>query len=276
MKLNIKIIMGLIIATSMGFLLPLCASSPTPPTENTIIQEEPAPPVAADAVQITRAAAQAEAAEIRYHLPARARGDFLRLLDDTISDPRVMFDFSITIIGFAALYSLWLHYEKPSEIYNTTLANNQHFKSWLTAAFILGFVYGRYFTMKGLIYLLENMNGPHTLAIPHHAPILQADCTICHEPLLDDPAVPQQQIFATNCNAEAPTGNAHLLHKSCLQAWFDRRKAQVADLDLLGRVAFGAIQQCPTCRTEVADPGLVTITAPDNQPAAQPAHAHTD
>jgi hypothetical protein len=310
--LNIKIIMGLIVATSMGFLPPLCASSLLPSQQDAILDAalneffgQPHAAVQATAASTVHAtdhavAAQQEVHHARYCFPATNNhwtNRWKRFLAERqiastpieLTDVDLFFIY-ISTVGIGVMPLL------GRIIDQTVLGSNVSGRDYGEAAFctIVTLTLGIPF-MKRMAYAIKYINGLPTntyhwvvanlvnllaslkpITIPHHAPILQADCTICHEPLLDDPVVPQQPIFATNCNAEAPAGNAHLFHKSCLQAWFDRRKAQVADLDLLGRVAFGAIQQCPTCRTEVADPGLVTITAPDNQPAAQPAHAHTD
>jgi hypothetical protein len=295
--LNIKIIMGLIVATSMGFLPPLCASSPTPPTENEILDAalnetfltaqatlqprrfHSAPPrlragqqrpqtAHIEPQQLTAAAAPAAQAT-RYRVPVRLQSTMQRLLRtlhqqgrlplqtdifDALIPPGVFFQY---LTGYFVGAFEGRHLDRPLDgiIFFFSCCSVLRLAYMITA-----FTYNHAVHDRMLPALISHTQQPQILTIPRDAEILQADCSICFAPLLDAPVVPavaQQPIIATNCNAA--TGNAHLFHAHCLRRWLD----QYSD--------------CPICRVPVIDPAIVEVIETEAAAASQtPAHAHTD
>jgi hypothetical protein len=287
--LNIKIIMGLIVATSMGFLPQLCASSQTPTEQvpaglsaqqthtqrlaraNAIIKRHFADKkavantlnarlaneVVSNQVPTNKATVPAAitlpAVQTCYHLPVRVLISELRnLLTRVHRQGKLPSTINWPMAITAQVCIMWMILNNPNMIARQICCAAFYINSLSIAYSIIALIYNQTVYNKILPQLIAATSKPHYLQIPQTAEILTTTCSICTENLLSTEN--QLPLLATNCN----TPHVHIFHQVCLNEWLVDNTS------------------CPECRARVPDPGLVTITNPDSQPTAAVDHAHAD
>jgi hypothetical protein len=244
--LNTKIIMGLIIATGIGFVpVQLDASSPYPhvstssEVENVlqrIVDQVAQHAEQTQAVQqnLTVAATQPAAAtqRARYCLPARSTGY-------TLSNSNNSLDLATRFFLAHTMYVIFFGFYDPTRgIFDPVKHGCADYMTICANALVAGvtLAFTHYFNNTTEITIAtRRYSRPHFIAIPRTAEILTTTCSICTEDLLRTEN--QLPLLATNCS----TPHVHIFHESCVKDWLTSHGT------------------CPMCTAQVPDPGIVQI-----------------